>query len=88
MYPQYIHTWVLETPFGLSIRFVNNFTSRNYNHLQHCYLFPQLTLATRQSLHSIRSSFHVFSLTESQTSNKAFNSHNKSSHDQLPGAVT
>jgi hypothetical protein len=44
-----------------------------YNTVTH---FPQLTSATRQSLHSIRSSFRVFSLTESYTSNIAFNSHN------------
>jgi hypothetical protein len=33
---------VLVTPFRLLIRFIYNFTSRNYNHLLHCYIFTQL----------------------------------------------
>jgi hypothetical protein len=38
-----------ETPFGLLIRCINNFTSRNYNCFLHCYTFTQLTILTRQS---------------------------------------
>jgi hypothetical protein len=45
---------VVETPFGLLIRFI---PSRHYSYLLHCYT------ATRQSLHSIHSRFRLFSLT-------------------------
>jgi hypothetical protein len=48
---------------GDAVQFVNwfyyNLICRDYNYLLQCYLFTQLT---RQSLHSIRSSFRLFSL--------------------------
>jgi hypothetical protein len=47
----------LETPFGFLIRFIYNLTVRNYTHFLHYYTI------TRRSLHSIRSSFRLFSLT-------------------------
>jgi hypothetical protein len=49
---------VLQTPFGLSICFINNFTSRNYNHLLHFSAFTQCTVTTRQLFHSISHSLH------------------------------
>jgi hypothetical protein len=34
----------LKTPFSLLIRFIYNFTGRNYNHILHCYTFTQHTI--------------------------------------------
>jgi hypothetical protein len=68
--------YATETPFGLLIGFINNLkvvTTIN------CYAVTQLTIITRQSFHS----FRVFSHTESYTSDKAFNSHNKVSQTDL-----
>jgi hypothetical protein len=78
----------LKTPFRLVIGFITILTARNYNHLSHSYTFTQFTITTLQSFQSICSSLHVFSLLESHTLNKSFNSNNKSSHDELPVAVT
>jgi hypothetical protein len=69
------HVWATETLFGLLIIFINFqvVTTLNYNTV------TQLTIITRQSFHS----FRVFSLTESHTSNIAFNSHFTSSQADL-----
>jgi hypothetical protein len=46
----------LKTPFRLLIRFIYNFTGRNYNQFLHCYTFTQLTILTHQySILSVRS---------------------------------
>jgi hypothetical protein len=69
----------LETEFGLLIGFIN--------HLQVVTTINYYTIAGLHNLQSPHANllslaavvFNVFSLTESHTSNKAFNSHNKSS---------
>jgi hypothetical protein len=40
------HVMLLKTPFAFLIRFINNFTSRNYNDILQCYTFTKLTIST------------------------------------------
>jgi hypothetical protein len=70
---------ILKTPFRLLSGFIN--------HFQIVTTLTYYTMARLHNLQSLRTSlltfsavsFHVFSLNESNTSNRAFDSHNKSS---------